>query len=120
MQLLQRLKQMFNPHSHSATLSHYIPAPDFSYEPIENSIWRSELEKRPVDWRGDTGRVYDQQVLATQGPLLFPLKTVISAGLGGAGNTFGQGGTFPVAGFAGRPAVIDSTTYAAEYNEVNS
>jgi len=119
MRLMERIKQAFKPHSHSSTLSHYIPAPDFSHEPIENSVWRSDLEKRLQDWRGDTGRVYDNQVLATQGPLLFALKTAPTAGLGGTSIPFGQSVTTPVAGFSGRPALLHETSLAAEFGDVN-
>jgi hypothetical protein len=119
MRLLERLKQAFAPNHHSTTLSHYIPAPNFANEPVENSIWRSDLEKRVTDWRGDCGRIYNAQVLTMQGPLLFPLKAVTTASIGGTGVAFGQGVTLPVAGFAGRPAALDSTSLSAEFVQVN-
>ena len=118
MKLFQRLKMAFNPKSHSSTLSHYIPTVQYADDPVENSVWVSDLEKRVQDWRGDTGRVYSQEVLTTQGPLLFALKAVPTEGLGGTGQYFGQGVTLPVAGFAGRPAQIDATSLAAEYVDV--
>lgn len=118
MRLLERLKAAFNPRSHDATLSHYIPAPDYSYEPVELSIWRSDLDKRLQDWKGDTGRIPNAQVLTTQGPLLFALKGVTTQGLGGTSIPFGDIGTFPVSGFAGRPAAITPTSLAAEFPAV--
>jgi hypothetical protein len=120
MKLMQRLKMAFNPRSHSATQSHYIPAVQYADSGVENSIWQTELDDRIQDWRGDTGRIYSQQVLSTQGPLLFPLKLVPTAGLGGLGSSFGQNATFEVAGYAGRPAVLDPTSTAAQFTEVNS
>lgn len=118
MNLLARLKSAFNPRSHDATLSHYIPAPDYSLDPVMLSVWRSDLEKPVQDWRGNTGRIPNAQVLATQGPLLFPLKAVTTQGLGGTSIPYGDIGSYPVAGFAGRPAQIDATTLAAEYQQV--
>lgn len=119
MRLLERIKQAFNPRSHDATLSHYIPAPNFSADPVELSVWRSDLEKPLSDWKGDNGRIPNAQLLTTQGPLLFALKGVTTAGFGGTSIPFGQGITAPVAGFAGRPAQLDSTSLSAEYVEVN-
>lgn len=116
MRLLSRLKQAFNPKAHSATLSHYIPAVDYSNEPVENSIWQSDLQRtRWKDWRGDTGRVYDQQILTLEGPILFALKTAPIAGLGGTSIPYGQQVSGPVAGYAGRPAQLDDTSLASEY-----
>ena len=118
MRLLQRLKMAFNPASNDAALSHYIPAVQYADSGVENAIWQSDLQKRITDWRGDTGRIYSHQVLTEQGPLLFPLKVVPTAGLGGTGATFGQNITVPVAGFAGRPAQLDATSLAAEFVDV--
>lgn len=119
MNLLARIMGAFKPRTHDATLSHYINAPDFSHEPVENSIWRSDLEFRLQDWKGDTGRVPYSQVLTTQGNLMFAQKLVTTAGLGGTSIPYGQGVTLPVTGFAGRPAQLDETSLAAEYVEVN-
>lgn len=118
MRLLERLKAAFAPHSHSSTLSHYIPSLDYGDAPIENSVWRSDLERRYQDWKGDTGRVYNQQVLTNQGPLLFANKVVTTQGLGGTSIPYGQGVTVPVAGFAGRPPQLDATSIASEYVQV--
>lgn len=118
MRLLQRLANAFKPHSHSTTLSHYIPSPDFSDDSVMLSIWRSDLEKPYRDWKGDTGRIPNAQVLTMQGPLLFPLKTVTTQGLGGTSMTFGQGYTESVKGFAGRPAQLTAASEAAEFNAV--
>ena len=115
MKLMQRLKMAFNPRSHDAALSHYIPAVQYADSGVENAIWQSDLQKRLQDWRGDTGRVPYHQVLTTQGSLLFPLKAVPTAGLGGTSIPFGQGTTVAVAGFAGRPAQLDATSLASEY-----
>ena len=120
MRLMQRLKMAFNPKSHDAALSHYIPAVQYADSGVENSIWQSDLQFRQQDWKGDNGRIYSRQVLTSQGALLFPLKVVPTAGLGGTSQTYGQYGTFPVAGFAGRPAVLDATSTAAQFQEVNS
>jgi hypothetical protein len=120
MRLGARLKLAFAPKSHSATNSHYIPAVQYADSGVENSIWQTELADRLQDWKGDTGRVYSRQVLTTQGPLLTALKVVPTAGLGGTGYTYGQNLTVPVAGFAGRPAVLDPTSTAAEYDMVQS
>lgn len=118
MKLLQRLKMAFNPKSHDAALSHYIPAVQYADSGVENSIWQTDLQKRLTDWRGDTGRVYSRQVLTASGPLLFALKGVPTAGLGGNNLTYGQYVTTAVAGFGGRPAVLDSTSLASEYEAV--
>ncbi len=118
MRLLQRLKMAFNPSSHSNTMSHYIPAIQYADSGVENSVWRSDLQKPVSDWRGNTGRVYNQQVYATQGPLLFANKLAIEAGLGGTASTYGQYITVPVAGFAGRGAQLDATSTAAEWQMV--
>jgi hypothetical protein len=120
MRLIDRLKAAFNPASHDAALSHYIPAVQYADSGVENSIWQSDLEKRLQDWKGDTGRVYSRQVLTTQGPLLFPLKVVPTAGLGGTSVTFGQYVTTNVAGFGGRPALLDATSTASEWDAVQS
>jgi len=119
MRLWQRLKMAFNPKSHDAALSHYIPSVNYADDPVENSVWRSDLEKRLTDWKGDTGRLYSNQILTSQGGLLFALKAVPTAGLGGTGYAYGQGGTYPVAGFAGRPADLNDTSLAAEYEDIN-
>jgi hypothetical protein len=118
MKLLQRLKMAFNPRSHDAALSHYIPAVQYADSGVENAIWQSDLQKRLEDWRGNTGRVYSHQLLSVEGALLFPLKAVTTAGLGGTSIAFGQYITAPVAGFAGRPAALDPTSTAAEYDAV--
>lgn len=120
MRLGQRLKQAFIPRALSATQSHYIPAVQYADSGVENSIWQSELRDRLQDWKGDNGRIYSRQVLSTQGPLLTALKVVPTAGLGGTGNPYGQNATYAVAGFAGRPADIDPTSLAAEYDMVQS
>ena len=119
MRLLQRLKMAFNPKSHSSTLSHYIPSVNYADDPVMNSVWRSDLEKRLTDWRGDTGRVYNQQVLTSQGHLMSTLKTVKAAGIGGNNFSFGQNVTVPVTGFAGRPAQLTAVSDAAEFVQVN-
>jgi hypothetical protein len=116
--LLQRLKMAFNPRSHDAALSHYIPAVQYADSGVENSIWQSDLQKRLQDWRGDTGRPYSHQLITAEGQLLFPLKAVTTAGLGGTSQTFGQYITPAVAGFAGRPAALDTTSLAAEFVQV--
>lgn len=118
MKLLQRLKMAFNPASHSAALSHYIPAVQYADSGVENSIWQSELAKRLSDWRGDTGRVYSHQILTSEGGLLTAQKLVTTAGYGGLGVTYGQGTTPPVAGYGGRPSVLDATSSAAEWDAV--
>ena len=120
MRLFERIKQAFRPRSHDATLSHYIPAINFSADPVELSIWRSDLEKPVQDWKGDNGRIPNAQVMTTQGPLLFALKGVTTAGFGGTSVPFGQGVTAPVAGFAGRPAQLDAVSIASEYQAVNA
>lgn len=120
MRLGQRLKAAFNPKSHDAALSHYIPAVQYADSGVENSIWRTDLQDRVQDWRGDTGRQYSQQVLTTQGALLFALKVVPTAGLGGTSMPFGQNATFDLAGFAGRPPVLDSTSVSLEWSDVQS
>jgi len=118
MRLLQRLKMAFNPASHDAALSHYIPAVQYADTGVENSIWQSDLAKRLSDWKGDNGRIYSHQILSVQGPLLFPIKLVTTAGLGGTGNSYGQNITVPVAGYGGRPSVLDATSSAAEWEAV--
>lgn len=119
MRLMDRLKQAFKPKHHDATLSHYIPAPVYDADPVENSVWQSDLERtRWMDWKGDTGRVPDQQVLTAQGPLLFALDRAITTGLGGTSIPFGQGVIGNVAGFGGRPPQLDATSSAAEYDAV--
>lgn len=118
MRLFDRVKQAFKPHLHDTTQSYYIPSINYANDPIENSIWRSELDKRLQDWKGDTGRVPNAQVLSLQGPILFAIQGSILAGVGGNNFAYGQGGSYPVAGFAGRPAQIDSTSTAAEYDAV--
>jgi len=120
MNLFSRLKKPFNPKSHDATLSHYIPAVQFADTGPANAIWQTDLQDRLQDWKGDNGRVFSQQVLTSQGPLLFALDGVIVAGLGGTGVSFGQYLTPPVAGFAGRGAVLDETSTAAEYDAVQT
>jgi hypothetical protein len=120
MNLLARLKSAFNPKSHDATLSHYIPAIQYADSGAANSIWQTDLMDRVQDWKGDTGRIYNQQVLTTQGPLMFALDGAIVAGLGGTSITFGQGLTPPVAGFAGRSPQLDETSIAAEYDAVQT
>jgi hypothetical protein len=121
MQLLQRLKAAFNPKSHDATLSHYIPSIDYANQPVLNSVWRSDLALPIQDWKGNAGRIPYMQVRSTQGPLLFALKGVVSSGLGGnSGLTFGQYITPAVAGFAGRPAILNSTSVAAEFEAVQN
>ena len=120
MRLGERLRRAFNPRSHDAALSHYIPAVQYADSGVENSIWRTDLQDRVQDWRGDTGRQYSQQVLTAQGPLLFALKVVPTAGLGGTSNTFGQNATFATAGFAGREPVLDATSIASEWESVQS
>jgi hypothetical protein len=118
MRLLDRLKMAFNPASHDAALSHYIPAVQYADSGVENSIWQSDLQKRVQDWKGDTGRVYSHQILTTEGGLLFAQKLVTTAGLGGTSIPFGQNVSLPVAGFAGRQAQLDPTSDAAEWTAV--
>ena len=120
MRLGERLKRAFVPKALSTTKSHYIPAVQYADTGVENSIWQSDVAKIPQDWKGDNGRIYSRQVLSTQGPLLFALKLAPTAGLGGTSIPFGQNATFQVAGFAGRPADIDPTSIAAEYDMVQS
>ena len=120
MRLFQRLKMAFNPASHDASLSHYIPAVQYADTGVENSIWVSDLAKRVQDWKGDNGRVYSEQILTAQGALLFAQKLVTTAGVGGLGVAYGQNQTVAVAGFSGLPAVLDATSTAAEFSEVNS
>jgi hypothetical protein len=115
---MQRLKMAFNPKSHDAALSHYIPAVQYADSGVENSIWRTDLQDRIEDWKGDTGRVYSKQVLTTQGPLLFPIKVVPQAGLGGTSVVYGQYVTQDAVGSAGRPLQIDATTAASEFVQV--
>lgn len=119
MQLLQRLKDAFRPKSHDATLSHYIPSVDYGYQPVELSVWRSDLEKPPQDFWGNMSRLYSNQARSTQGPLLFPLKAVTTQALSPANRLYGQYVTPPVAGYAGRPAQLDPTSLAAEYGAIN-
>ena len=120
MRLGQRLKAAFNPKSHDAALSHYIPAVQYADSGVENSIWQTDLADRVQDWRGDTGRQYSQQVLTTQGALLFPLKVVPTAGLGGTAIPYGQNATFATAGFAGRPPQLDSTSVSLEWGDIQA
>jgi hypothetical protein len=120
MRLGERLKLAFAPKSHSTTNSHYIPAVQYADSGVENSIWQSEVARPPQDWKGNNGRIYDRQVLTSQGPLLTALKVVPEAGIGGTGIAYGQNVTIPVAGFAGRAAVLDPTSLASEYNMVNA
>lgn len=120
MRLGQRLARAFSPRAVKESLSHYIPAVQYADSGVENSIWQSDLQKRLQDWKGDNGRIYSRQVLSTQGPLLFALKLVPTAGLGGTGNPYGQNATYQVAGFAGRPANLDPTSIASEYDMVQS
>ena len=115
-----RLKSAFKPRLHDATLSHYIPTPQYSADPVELSAWRSDLNLPVEDWRGNTGRVYDHQVLTSQGPLLTALQASILCGTGGTGIAFGQGYAIPVAGFAGRPAQLQSTDLSAEWEDVQT
>jgi hypothetical protein len=115
---MQRLKAAFNPASHDAALSHYIPAVQYADSGVENSIWQSDLAKIPEDWRGNTGRIYSMQVLTSNGGLLFANKLVTTQGFGGLGIPFGQSKTVPVAGYGGQPSVLDATSTAAEFDAV--
>ena len=85
---------------------------------LKMAFWQSDLAKRLTDWRGDTGRVYSHQVLTSEGGLLTVQKLVTTAGYGGLDVTFGQGVTPPVAGYSGRPSVLDATSSAAEWDVV--
>jgi len=120
-ELLTRLKNKIIPAQIKNTTEYYISAPDFGAQAVPLSVWRLGKKRPPQDFWGDHGRLYNQQILTVQGPLLFPLKVVPSAGLGGnSGLVFGQGTTEPVKGFAGRPAQITPYSTAAEWNANNS
>ena len=119
--LMKRLKNKLIPTQIKNTGEYYISAPDYGAQAVPLSVWRLGKKRPPQDFWGNTGRIYSQQVLTTQGPLLFALKVVPSAGLGGnSGLVFGQTITPPVAGFAGRPAQITPYSTAAEWNAVNA
>lgn len=117
--LLQAFKSAFSPKPLETTQSYYIPSPQYADSGVELSVWRAERRKPTQDWRGNTGRIYNKQVLALQGPLLFPLDYTTSGSLGqGPVELYGQSVTVPVAGFAGRPAQLSPQSVAAEYHEV--
>lgn len=118
---LARLKSMIKPKELSNTSEYYISAPDYGQQAVPLSVWRLGRERPPQDFWGNHGRLYDEQLLTMQGPNLHPLNTPVNRGLGGnSGWVFGQAYATPVAGFAGRPAVVTPYSTAAEYNAVNA
>lgn len=122
MGLLSRLKGAFRPASHDNTMSHYINGPDFSYQPVVLSVWRSDLRRPRHDWKGNTGRLYDNQVQTLGGPLVFALKGVTTAPLAAYSGLppYGQLVNTAVAGYAGRPAQLSPYSGAAEYEANNA
>lgn len=97
---------------------YYLPVPDYGHDPIPLSIWRLGHRRPPQDFWGNTGRIYDQQILACEGPLMQVIQRGIATGQGGTGVAFGQSVSLPVMGFAGRPAVLTEISQAMEWNQV--
>lgn len=112
-------RQHIQPITLANTGEYYEPVPDYGHQAIPLSVWRLGRKRPPQDFWGNTGRVYNEQLLTLPGPLLFALDRGITTGQGGTGVSFGQYVSMPVMGFAGRPSALTQTSAAMEWNQVN-